>query len=89
MKRATKQTRNKACPQANAGARVQTHIEKIKRLLITLVVHIEIAHHQMHLNAAGYAFELQLVRHLERMVMHLVDGDDPMDVDGDAFECSW
>ena len=85
MKPVTKQTR---CPQANAGARVQTHIEKIKRLLITLVVHIEIAHHQMHLNAAGYAFELQLVRHLERMVMHLVDGD-PMDVDGDAFERSW
>ena len=32
--------------------------------------------------------ELQLVRRLERMVL-MVDGDDPMDVDGDAFERSW
>ena len=89
MKRATKQTRNKACPQANAGARVQTHIDRRRaRRPKDFVVHIEIAHHQMHLNAAGYAFELQLVRHLERMVMHLVDGDDPMDVDGDVFDRS-
>ena len=84
MKRATKQTHNKACPQANVGARVQAHIGRSRaRLPKDFVAHIEIAHECSWLNAAGGAAELRMVRHLERMVMHLV-GNDPMDVDSEG-----
>ena len=83
-KRATKPTRNKACPQANVGARVQAHIGRSRaRLPKDFVAHIEIAHECSWLNAAGGAAELRMVRHLERMGMHLV-GNDPMDVDSEG-----
>ena len=45
--------------------------------------YIEIAHQEMYLNAAGGAVVLRMVRHLERMGMHLV-GNDPMDVDSEG-----
>ena len=44
-----------------------------------LGAYIAIAHQEMYLNAAVGAVVLRMVRHLERMGMHLVD--DPMDVD--------
>ena len=81
---ATKQTRNKACPQANVGARVQAHIGRSRaRLPKDFGAYIEIAHQEMYLNAAGGAVVLRMVRHLERMGMHLV-GNDPMDVDSEG-----
>ena len=82
-KRTTKPTRKKAGQQANVGARVQAHIGRSRaRLPKDFGAYIEIAHQEMYLNAAGGAVVLRMVRHLERMGMHLVD--DPMDVDSEG-----
>ena len=63
--------------------RMTKRARRRSRLPKDLGAYIEIAHQEMYLNAAAGAVVLRMVRHLERMGMHLV-GNDPMDVDSEG-----